>query len=132
MVDQAERSLSLAARVYVLLRQIPRGYVVTYGALARAAGCRSARAIGQILRKNPDAPDVPCHRVIRADLSLGGYAGKVDGPDVKRKMDLLVSEGVDFVNGKLKDRARLWYFPSQLDHDLQGCRNRHFTPGGNQ
>jgi len=101
----------LARRVYALLRQIPRGRVVTYGELARAAGCRSPRAIGQILRRNPDAPEVPCHRVIRTDLRLGGYAGQVAGPEARRKEALLAAEGVPFENGFLRTRARLWYFP---------------------
>jgi methylated-DNA-[protein]-cysteine S-methyltransferase len=90
---------------------IPCGSVVTYGELARAAGCRSPRAIGQILRRNPYAPEVPCHRVIRADFSLGGYAGDLHGGAVDRKVALLAEEGVFFVNGMLKNPDQLWYFP---------------------
>ncbi|MFU8779627.1 MAG: MGMT family protein [Kiritimatiellia bacterium] len=104
----------LADRVYALLRRIPCGSVVTYGELARAAQCRSPRAIGQILRRNPHAPEVPCHRVIRSDLSLGGYSGAVCGPVAARKLQLLESEGVLFLNGRLKNAAQLWYFPSQF------------------
>ena len=47
------------ARVYEALRRIPRGQVTTYGRLAAALGCGSARAVGQALRRNPFAPEVP-------------------------------------------------------------------------
>lgn len=54
------------SRVYDLLRQIPAGKVSTYAALSRALGS-SPRAVGGALRRNPFAPEVPCHRVIGAD-----------------------------------------------------------------
>ncbi|HPA19548.1 MAG TPA: MGMT family protein [Verrucomicrobiae bacterium] len=83
-------------RVHGLLLRIPRGQVTTYGALARALGCGSPRAVGQALRANPFAPRVPCHRVVRADLALGGYQGQVAGATVRRKRALLEGEGVRF------------------------------------
>ncbi len=101
----------LSDRVYDLLRCIPRGRVVTYGELARAAQCKSPRAIGQILRRNPYAPEVPCHRVIRSDLRLGGYSGSTTGALLARKAQLLRSEGVYFEAGRLRDTGRLWLFP---------------------
>lgn len=54
------------SRVYALLRQIPSGRVSTYAALSRALGS-SPRAVGGALRRNPFAPETPCHRVIGAD-----------------------------------------------------------------
>eukprot|EP00292_Cryptomonas_paramecium_P032356 CAMPEP_0113693120 /NCGR_PEP_ID=MMETSP0038_2-20120614/19486_1 /TAXON_ID=2898 /ORGANISM="Cryptomonas paramecium" /LENGTH=85 /DNA_ID=CAMNT_0000615153 /DNA_START=63 /DNA_END=317 /DNA_ORIENTATION=+ /assembly_acc=CAM_ASM_000170 len=54
-------------RVYSLCTNIPIGKVATYGEMARALNS-SPRAVGQALRKNPFAPEVPCHRVIAADL----------------------------------------------------------------
>lgn len=53
-------------RVYILLQQIPEGRVSTYAALSKALGS-SPRAVGGALRRNPYAPQVPCHRVISAD-----------------------------------------------------------------
>ena len=44
------------------------------------------------MRKNPFAPDVPCHRVIRSDGKIGGYFGKTDGDMIERKRKLLESE----------------------------------------
>mgnify|MGYP000176877200 CR=1 FL=1 len=95
-------------RVYAVVRSIPRGRVMTYGALARAVGCGSARAVGQALRSNPFAPHVPCHRVIGSDLRVGGFRGRRGGPEVGRKLTLLAAEGVRFVAGKLADPARVW------------------------
>ena len=66
---------SFREKVYAAARKIPRGKVATYGAVALAIGApRAARAVGNALNKNPFAPKVPCHRVVRADGSLGGYA----------------------------------------------------------
>lgn len=53
-------------RVYSLLKQIPAGKVSTYAAMSKALGS-SPRAVGGALRRNPFAPEVPCHRVIGAD-----------------------------------------------------------------
>lgn len=79
-------------RVYLALLDIPRGTTITYGELARRIDCRSAQAVGQALKRNPFAPDVPCHRVVAADGSLGGYNGKRDGEELKRKRALLQQE----------------------------------------
>lgn len=83
---------SFQRRVYLTLLEVPAGETITYGELARRIGCRSAQAVGQALKRNPFAPDVPCHRVIAADGSLGGYNGKRDGEELERKRQLLNSE----------------------------------------
>ncbi len=81
-------------RVYEVVKRIPRGKVVSYGVVARAVGVNSAQAIGQALRRNPYAPEVPCHRVIRADGFMGGYLGEVSTES--EKWQLLRAEGVRF------------------------------------
>jgi len=86
------------SRVYDATVMIPAGRVSTYGAVARHIGCASPRAVGQALRRNPFAPDVPCHRVIATDLSPGGFAGQTSGHELRRKLRLLASEGVRFVS----------------------------------
>ena len=96
-----------AMRVYAAVRRIPRGQVATYGQVARAIGCGSARAVGQALRGNPFAPQVPCHRVIAADLSLGGFAGQRAGVEIRRKRRLLAAEGVRFARGRLAEPQRV-------------------------
>ncbi len=96
-------------RVYEALLDVPPGRVTTYGALARRIGCASARAVGGALRENPFAPEVPCHRVVASDLSIGGFCGHRTGNEIRRKVALLTSEGVPLDDaGHLMDRRRLW------------------------
>lgn len=95
------------ARLYAACRCIPSGRVATYGALAKVLGS-SARAVGQALRRNPFAPEVPCHRVIAASLQLGGFSGSwgVGCANVERKRGLLAAERVAFSPaGKALDPA---------------------------
>jgi AraC family transcriptional regulator of adaptative response/methylated-DNA-[protein]-cysteine methyltransferase len=62
-------------RVWEELRRIPRGETRTYGEIARAIGAPAAvRAVGSACGANPVALVVPCHRAVRADGGLGGYA----------------------------------------------------------
>ena len=98
-------------RVYDATCRIPAGRVTTYGLLARHLGCRSAQAVGQALRRNPFAPQVPCHRVIAADLRMGGFCGARDGAQIRRKQRLLAQEGVRFDDqGRLSEARRVFRF----------------------
>jgi len=64
---------SFREKVLVIVAKIPRGKTLSYGDVARRAGNSSAaRAVGAMMRANHD-PNIPCHRVIRSDGSLGGY-----------------------------------------------------------
>lgn len=85
-----------AFSVYEWVQKIPRGKVTTYGALARQMGEGSARSAGQALKRNPFAPEVPCHRVIAGNRTLGGFNGQREGKELLRKRRLLESEGVVF------------------------------------
>ena len=76
-------------RVYEATAAIPRGQVVTYGALASSAGSpKAARAVGTCMAQNPLPLLVPCHRVL-ASQGLGGFSG--GGLPVK--LQLLHAEG---------------------------------------
>ena len=79
-------------RVYLALLDIPAGTTISYGELARRIGCRSAQAVGQALKRNPFAPQVPCHRVVAANGTIGGYNGKREGVEIERKRQLLAEE----------------------------------------
>lgn len=69
---------------------IPKGEIRTYGWIAKKIGKPgSARAVGRALGANPFAPTIPCHRVIRANGSLGGYSGP---GGIKAKKKLLAKE----------------------------------------
>lgn len=92
---------NLADRCYTLLKLVPVGKVTTYKALAHALGTKNYRAIGQILRHNPDAPHTPCHRVVVSDSSLGGFMGYTHGPEILKKIHLLKSEGIAIKNNHI-------------------------------
>ena len=74
------------------LLNVPASSTITYGELARRIGCRSAQAVGQALKRNPFAPHVPCHRVVAADGSIGGYFGEREGEMIERTRKLLEKE----------------------------------------
>ena len=74
-LDRNEKRTDFRLRVLAVVRRIPSGRVATYGDIAELAGSpRACRAVGNILRGCPD-PAVPCHRVVGAGGSLGGYGG---------------------------------------------------------
>lgn len=98
-------------RVLLALLEIPRGRVVSYADLATKVGCGSAQAVGQALKKNPFAPEVPCHRVLSKDGRIGGYVGERKGEKIEQKRRLLRAEGVEFdAEGCLLDRERFYPF----------------------
>lgn len=72
-VDILVSMSQFAIRVYEIVRNIPKGSVLTYKQVAEKAGnSKAVRAVGNILNKNYD-PSIPCHRVIRSDGKTGGY-----------------------------------------------------------
>lgn len=84
--------------VFNVLTLIPKGRVTTYLEVAKKLGrSKSSRAVANAIGKNPFAPKIPCHRVVRSDGKIGGYSG-VGG--VHAKKILLTSEGVDISNLK--------------------------------
>ena len=96
-VDLADRP-DWDQRVLLAVRQLGFGETASYGDIARRIGApRAARAVGGAMGRNPLTLIVPCHRVIAADGTLGGYGG--DGPferehSLERKRELLLREGV--------------------------------------
>jgi methylated-DNA-[protein]-cysteine S-methyltransferase len=85
-----------ASRVYGLTKRVPRGKVTTYGEIARAMRTKGCRAVGNALHRNPTPIIVPCHRVVKSDGSIGGFAlGK------RKKIKLLEKERVKIRNGRI-------------------------------
>jgi methylated-DNA-[protein]-cysteine S-methyltransferase len=79
-------------KVLTTLNKIPRGYASTYQNIARHLNNPySFRAVGNVLANNPFLVVIPCHRVIRSDMSLGGYQG-----GLCMKKSLLEMEGIGF------------------------------------
>ncbi|CAH0520935.1 unnamed protein product [Peronospora belbahrii] len=99
------------SRVYEIILTIPVGKVSTYSGVAKALHS-GPRCVGQALRKNPFAPEVPCHRVVSASLDIGGFqgAGGKDSPCVQKKRMLLTKEGVCFTKKQKIDATCLHKF----------------------
>ena len=85
------RGTKFQIKVWKYLKTIPKGKVKTYKQVAIGIKLpRSARAVANACAKNPYAPKIPCHRVIRSDGMIGGYSGS-GGSKTKKK--LLKMEG---------------------------------------
>jgi len=85
--------------IYDFLRTVPRGRVVTYGQIAAALGNpKLARAVGNVLHRNPDGETYPCYRVVNsrgclsAHYAFGGLAAQ------RRRLE---SEGIAVENGRV-------------------------------
>ena len=96
-------------KVYDLLKTVPKGKVTTYASLARALHTKAYRAIGQIIRQNPNAPQVPCHRVIQSNGMLGGYMGHTSNRFVAKKRKHLLREGVQFKKDKVAEFNHVFF-----------------------
>jgi len=104
----------LQEETYRLLRQVPRGRVTSYGALAEALGAiEASRLVGHYMAINPYAPEVPCHRVVHSDGRLGRFSSP-RGPE--RKAEMLQEEGVRVERGRIVD------FDKVMFRDLWGDR----------
>ena len=90
-------------KVYSIVKKIPKGRVSTYKAIGDALHTKAYRSIGSILKRNPSAPHVPCHRVVASDGSIGGYMGKTSGKNIKTKIAMLRKEGIEIKNNKILD-----------------------------
>lgn len=107
-VNNYTKAMIKSEDVYQILQTIPAGMVSTYGDLAKALGNPTAsRHMGRILSRNPNPIVVPCHRVVKSDGNLGGYA-----LGISKKKELLESEGVSFANEhKINDFKKIRFCP---------------------
>lgn len=98
-------------KIYALLKKVPRGKVTTYKALAEAAKTKAYRAVGQAMKCNPYAPIVPCHRVVAADGSIGGFRGSKNpnGKEIKKKIKMLRREGVGIKGKQIADFEKVLF-----------------------
>lgn len=87
-------------KVYSVLRKIPKGKVTTYKAVAVACKIHPREA-GRIISQNPYAPEVPCHRVVRSDGSIGGYTWK-GRQNPEKKIQILQKEGIRIDNRRIR------------------------------
>ncbi|MDD4251131.1 MAG: MGMT family protein [Candidatus ainarchaeum sp.] len=83
--------------VFKQVKKIPLGKITTYKEIAKAIGNKNAsRAVGNVLNKNRDFENIPCHRVIKSNGEIGGY---IKGQ--KEKRIILKKEGIKIVNNKI-------------------------------
>lgn len=82
-------------QVYAVVSQIPKGKVMTYKSVAQAMHSKAYRAVGSALNKNRN-PNVPCHRVINSDGTVGGFARGTDA-----KIRILRNEGIEIKGCKI-------------------------------
>ena len=90
-------------KVYKLCQKIPKGKISTYKEIAKKLNSKAYRAVGNALNKNPYAPKVPCHRVIKTNGEVGGFAS-----GTKNKIKLLEKEGIKINNSKI-DLENIFY-----------------------
>ena len=95
---------SFNERCYSLLRKVPKGKVTTYKHLAHAMGTKAYRAVGNAMNKNPYAPEVPCHRVVKSTGEVGGFAH-----GTPNKIKILIEEGIPIKDGKITDFQNYLY-----------------------
>lgn len=83
-------------QVWELVKKVPEGKVTTYKEIAKALNTKAYRAVGNALNKNPYWPRIPCHRVIKDNGEVGGFArGR------EEKIKLLEKEGVRVSGGRV-------------------------------
>ena len=91
--------MNIDKKIYKKLLEVPKGKITTYGELAKAVGLKNGqRAVGKIMNKNPYPVIIPCHRVVKSDGKIGGYAY---GEEIKS--DMLTREGIVIKNGRILD-----------------------------
>ena len=93
--------MKLSEKVYGLCKKIPEGKVSSYKILGEKLNTKAYRVIGQALKRNPYAPDVPCHRIVSSSGLIGGFKGKISGKEIQEKINLLEKEGVKVKNNKI-------------------------------
>jgi methylated-DNA-[protein]-cysteine S-methyltransferase len=90
-------------KCYQILKQVPKGKVTTYKAIAEKLNTKAYRAVGNAMNKNP-SKDVPCHRVIKSNGEVGGFAH-----GTKKKISMLKKEGIKITNKKI-DLSKCGFF----------------------
>ena len=107
--------MNLSEYTYYLVRQIPKGRVSTYGAVAKALGDKNyARAVGTYMHNNPDADTMPCFKIVKSDGGLGGF-----GLGITDKIRRLKNDGVKVKNGKIRDFDRVFFDDFKTTYPLK-------------
>jgi len=110
--------IDLFEEIYRIVRQVPRGKVSTYGAVARALGdIRASRAVGVAMNINPDPEFTPCYRIVNSDGTVGGFSMGVD-----EKIRRLKEDGIEVVNGRIKNFEQVFFDDFFARYPLKSLR----------
>ncbi len=110
--------IDLFEEIYRIVRQVPRGKVSTYGAVARALGdIRASRAVGVAMNINPDPEFTPCYRIVNSDGTVGGFSMGVD-----EKIRRLKEDGIEVVNGRIKNFEQVFFDDFFTRYPLKSLR----------
>ena len=102
----------IADKIYEIVKDIPRGKVMTYGQVAERVGNkRLSRVVGNVLHKNPDPANIPCHRVVNSkgelseSFAFGGAEAQrqlleKEGVKIKLMINLSLKAMYHILNGK--------------------------------
>ena len=110
--------MDLYEYTYNLVRQIPKGYVSSYGAVARALGdIRASRAVGQMMNQNPHPDNMPCYKIVYSDGRVGGFAlGQ------KEKIKRLRHDNITIKDEKITDFESVFFNDFKTNYPLKTCR----------
>lgn len=97
--------MTIAERVYSIIKKIPKGKVATYGRIAKLVHIKNPRYVGRVLHKNSDPKHIPCHRVVTSEgkVAVRFVFGGAKGHSVR-----LRKEGVEVKNGTVDLSRFLW------------------------
>lgn len=97
--------MKLQKEVLEMMKKIPEGKVTTYRIIALELGTRAYRAVGTAVKNNPDAPRIPCHRVVKSNGTVGFYSGG----GTKTKIRMLQKEGIKISNNRIVNFDKVLY-----------------------
>ena len=110
--------MNLFEYTYDLVRQIPKGKISTYGAVARALGdIIASRAVGHMMNQNPDADNMPCFKIVHSDGRLGGF-----GLGIEDKIRRLKEDNILVKNGKIVNFKNVLFEDFKTDYPLKKLR----------
>ncbi|UCF11761.1 MAG: endonuclease V [Thermoplasmatales archaeon] len=110
--------MNLFKYTYDLVRQIPKGKISTYGAVAKALGnINASRAVGRMMNQNPDADDMPCYKIVHSDGRLGGFGLGIDD-----KIRRLKEDNIFVKDGEIVDFEYVLFDDFKTDYPLEKLR----------
>ena len=107
--EMEKKGKSFEEKCYYFLKKVTKGKVTTYKELGKVINSKAYRAVGNAMNKNPypgsSKGQVPCHRVVRNNGEVGGFAF-----GTKNKIKILKSEGIEINNGRINLKKYLYKF----------------------